>query len=251
MSRVVAIGEPQASLAGYALAGVEAIDAGGRGGRRSAAWEALPPDVGLVLLDARPRRPRRSSNRLAESDLRRLGGAAGVKSSRPLRTRAARRRPPRTRTGRSRGRGRRAGRAARRRRERRGAEIVSSARAAGEVDAAALHGCDEPCDGAPPGAHRRSCAARLDAVRGAPAPGARGGARAADEAVVRRARSSASARPARAQLGPDAVVELDAGEAGGVVARAGEPAAVDYSLAGARRPLHRDGSDERAEELWR
>lgn len=48
MSRVVAIG-PRASLAGYALAGVEAIDAGDAGAAQRA-WDELPADVGLVLL---------------------------------------------------------------------------------------------------------------------------------------------------------------------------------------------------------
>jgi len=48
MSRVVAIG-PQASLAGYALAGVEAIEAADVAAAQRA-WDALPEDVGLVLL---------------------------------------------------------------------------------------------------------------------------------------------------------------------------------------------------------
>ena len=48
MSRVVAIG-PRASLAGYALAGVEAIDAADAAAAQRA-WDELPADVGLVLL---------------------------------------------------------------------------------------------------------------------------------------------------------------------------------------------------------
>lgn len=50
MSAVVAIGE-RSALEGFALAGVEVIDAADA---RAAleAWEALPPDVGLVLLGA-------------------------------------------------------------------------------------------------------------------------------------------------------------------------------------------------------
>ncbi len=50
MSVVVAIGEREL-LEGYALAGVEVIDAGdGRAIRR--AWDELQTDVGLVLLSS-------------------------------------------------------------------------------------------------------------------------------------------------------------------------------------------------------
>jgi len=48
VSRVVAIG-PRGALAGYALAGVEAIDAGDAAAAQRA-WDELPADVGLVLL---------------------------------------------------------------------------------------------------------------------------------------------------------------------------------------------------------
>ena len=50
MSAVVAIGE-RAGLEGYALAGVEIVDAGdGPAARR--AWNELAPNVELLLLDA-------------------------------------------------------------------------------------------------------------------------------------------------------------------------------------------------------
>ena len=54
MSRIVAIGE-EAQLAGYALAGVELIEAD-VAGRVREAWEQLGDDVGLVLLTPQARR---------------------------------------------------------------------------------------------------------------------------------------------------------------------------------------------------
>lgn len=48
MSAVVAIGE-RTQLDGYALAGVDVIDAAD-GPAAQQAWDELPPDVGLVLL---------------------------------------------------------------------------------------------------------------------------------------------------------------------------------------------------------
>ena len=54
MSRVAAIGRAT-ELAGYALAGVEVVDARDEAAARSA-WEQLPPDVALVLLTAEARR---------------------------------------------------------------------------------------------------------------------------------------------------------------------------------------------------
>ncbi len=56
-------------------------------------------------------------------------------------------------------------------------------------------------------------------------------------------------RAARADLGADAVVELDVGEAGGVIARAGSRI-VDYSLT-ALVARCVDALGERLEELWR
>ncbi len=50
VSRVVAIGE-LAQLGGYALAGVEILDASEPGAARRA-WEQLASDVGLVMLSA-------------------------------------------------------------------------------------------------------------------------------------------------------------------------------------------------------
>lgn len=49
--RVVAIGEPD-RLAGYALAGVEVLPARSAAAA-TAAWRALPAEVGLVLLTPR------------------------------------------------------------------------------------------------------------------------------------------------------------------------------------------------------
>jgi vacuolar-type H+-ATPase subunit F/Vma7 len=49
MSVIVAIGK-RARLEGYALAGVEVIDAKDTPEAKQA-WDGLPPDVGLVLLD--------------------------------------------------------------------------------------------------------------------------------------------------------------------------------------------------------
>jgi vacuolar-type H+-ATPase subunit F/Vma7 len=54
MSRVAAVGS-WAELAGYALVGVEVVDASGPDAVRRA-WEALPTDVGLVLLTPEARR---------------------------------------------------------------------------------------------------------------------------------------------------------------------------------------------------
>jgi vacuolar-type H+-ATPase subunit F/Vma7 len=54
MSRVAAVGS-WAELAGYALVGVEVVDASGPDAVRRA-WEELPEDVGLVLLTAEARR---------------------------------------------------------------------------------------------------------------------------------------------------------------------------------------------------
>lgn len=48
MSRVVAIG-PRGSLVGFALAGVEPIEAADAAAARQA-WDELPADAGLVLL---------------------------------------------------------------------------------------------------------------------------------------------------------------------------------------------------------
>lgn len=54
MSRIVAIGQGT-ELAGYALAGVEVVEAADSDLVRTA-WEELEDDVGLVLLTAEARR---------------------------------------------------------------------------------------------------------------------------------------------------------------------------------------------------
>jgi vacuolar-type H+-ATPase subunit F/Vma7 len=54
MTRVAAVGS-WVELAGYALVGVEVVDASGPDDVRQA-WEELPDDVGLVLLTPEARR---------------------------------------------------------------------------------------------------------------------------------------------------------------------------------------------------
>lgn len=130
--------------------------------------------------------------------------------------------------------------------KRRGAEIVASARAAGEIDA--RREAARIVGAARRRARSTTLAARLELYEGLRR-------RALEAAAELRTKPSYAGilerleRAARSDLGASAVVELDAGEAGGVVARAGSKL-VDYSLSAlVDRCIETLG--ERVEELWR